>query len=317
METIDVMDKPPLISFIVPVLNDTEQALKTVTLISKLEGSDNVEVIVVDDGSKLPISFSITNTTFKWSIIRLEKNSGRSTAINIGARESSGHYVSFLDVDCEPERNYITRLKTLISEGNDVVFGHINFINIDAFFEGFEADVQAKRKGCGDNWELELTSACLTLSREYFDKVGGFSKDFKRYGFEDRDFLIRLKKEYPYLKKTYCQELMVNHIDNTNLSSYLNKFYASGRHSSVVFRMKHPEAYNKMNYAKVDINTSKILSHFPLFFIRLILFLSVVPLRLVFNTLSSTSSLKNNVFKLLKGMFYLKGTIDQKETIND
>jgi GT2 family glycosyltransferase len=304
------MTNSVLISFIIPVLNDLEQALNTVTIINDLECSENVEVILVDDGSQQPISFTLPETsTLKLSILRLEENSGRSTALNNGVMKSCGKYVSFLDVDCEPDPNYIHQLIARISEGHEALFGHINFINDDEFIEAFENNVQKKRKNCSDNWELELTSACLTLPKDYFNQVGGFSSDFKRYGFEDRDFLIRLKRQYPHLKVKYCTELIVNHNDNTNLDSYLNKFFASGKYSSLVFRKKHPDEYKKMSYSKVDINTSKLISWVPIFLVKFICFTCYGSFKYIFNVLSPLSPLKAKFFKALKGLAYLNGTL--------
>ncbi len=299
---------------VIPVLNDSEQAYKTVMKIDSQEASELVEVILVDDGSEDPIDFTLSeDSKMKFRILRLPKNMGRSAAINKGVEVSSGEFVSFLDVDCEPEAGYVKGVVASVNDGFELIFGDIKFFNEENFFEDFEKKIQEKRAQVSEQWELELTSACVTVKRDFYDQIEGFSLDFKKYGFEDRDFLIRLKEQFPNINITYDKSLIVNHTDSTTLETYLTKFYLSGRYNAEVFRLKHPTSYNLMNYSKIDINTAPvILQVLPTILIEFMITIISPIFKVIFKNFPLPFAIKSIIFKLLKGMAYLNGTIKSK-----
>ena len=56
--------------------------------------TDEVEVIIVDDGSKVPFK-----TSYKWAKVVRKKNGGCATARNKGLDLAQGEYISFVDAD--------------------------------------------------------------------------------------------------------------------------------------------------------------------------------------------------------------------------
>jgi glycosyltransferase involved in cell wall biosynthesis len=301
----------PLLSIIIPVLNDAVQAQKNAQKIAHQKGVCDIEVIIVDDGSQQPIILDFPEfPEFSMKVLRLEKNSGRSIARNEGVTASTGTYVNFLDVDCEPVGDeYVQNIITAIGGGNDLVFGHIEFVSQNNFFSTFENDIQAKRAQNVDNWEIELTSACFTVKRCLFDSVNGFDPAFTRYGFEDRDFFIRLKKAQLNIKYIYDYSILVSHNDEVTLPAYLKKFMLSGQYSASVFRNKHPNEYLMMAYSKVDIATSKLFKKVPKKILLTFVVLTAPLLIFCFKLFPTSSKGKQIVFKILKGLAYLKGTI--------
>lgn len=302
---------PPLLSIIIPVFNDAVQAKKIAQKIACQKDVCDIEVIIVDDGSQQPIILDFLEfAEFSVKVVRLEKNSGRSIARNAGATASKGIYVNFLDVDCEPVGDdYVQNIITAIAGENELVFGHIEFVSQNNFFSTFENNIQAKRARNVDNWEVELTSACFTVKRSLFDNVNGFDPAFTRYGFEDRDFFIRLKKAHLNIKYRYDYSILVSHKDEVTLPSYLRKFMLSGQYSASVFRNKHPNEYAMMAYSKVDIATSKVLKKIPPKVLLTFVALSTPLLIFCFKLLPTSFKGKKVAFKILKGLAYLKGTI--------
>ena len=99
----------PDISIIVPTRNRPE---KIVTCLQALSAQtyphDRFEVIVVDDGSDVPLAPAIT--PFRASLpLRFveQKRAGPACARNNGARHAAGRLLAFTDDDCEPGAGWL------------------------------------------------------------------------------------------------------------------------------------------------------------------------------------------------------------------
>ncbi|KKT39925.1 hypothetical protein A3K29_03930 [Candidatus Collierbacteria bacterium RIFOXYB2_FULL_46_14] len=102
----------PSVSIIIPAFNLGESIIKTLKSIDR-QTPDVIkfEVIVVDDGSKEPVSEIIKKVQddlrYEPIIIRKEKNSGISQTRNIGAAVSSNDILLFIDGDVVLTPNYL------------------------------------------------------------------------------------------------------------------------------------------------------------------------------------------------------------------
>lgn len=93
-----------LISIIIPTYNRNEKITK---LLNKLEKqiTEDVEVIVVDDNSTIPLDKSWFN------YIYLKENSGgASVPRNIGLDNAKGKYIAFIDSDDDISEDYISTI---------------------------------------------------------------------------------------------------------------------------------------------------------------------------------------------------------------
>ncbi|MGI5825836.1 MAG: glycosyltransferase [Patescibacteria group bacterium] len=105
------------ISIIVPCYNTNETFMKTLLSINSQNISDNqmkmVEVIIVDDGSKIPIQKTLEKEIkrnplrFNYNLIRLEKNQGLSLARNFGISQAKNSILLFLDSDVVISQNFL------------------------------------------------------------------------------------------------------------------------------------------------------------------------------------------------------------------
>lgn len=108
-----------LVSIIIPVYNKEkylERCLNTVCS----QSYSNVEIILINDGStdkSLDICNKYIENDSRIRIINQE-NSGVSSARNIGIKEASGRYISFVDADDYVEPNYIEELVRGIKKYN-------------------------------------------------------------------------------------------------------------------------------------------------------------------------------------------------------
>ena len=90
----------PLVSIIVPVYNAQEYLAQCVSSLTK-QTYYNLEIILIDDGStdnSLDICNSLANTDDRIRVIS-KKNEGAGLTRNVGLKQSSGQYITFLDSD--------------------------------------------------------------------------------------------------------------------------------------------------------------------------------------------------------------------------
>lgn len=107
----------PLISVIVPVYNTDKYLEKTLTAL-KNQSFENIEFIIVDDGSTdnspdICDSFAETDSRFK---IIHQNNKGVCAARNNGIAVACGDYIGFCDSDDLPEPDLYETLYSLIEE---------------------------------------------------------------------------------------------------------------------------------------------------------------------------------------------------------
>jgi glycosyltransferase involved in cell wall biosynthesis len=116
------------VSVVVPLLNEAESVLLLAGEIRKSMKSLNVsyEVIFVDDGStdkSLKIIKDICRQDKRFKYISFNKNYGKSAALQIGFKQTTGDVVITMDADLQDDPNEIPALIAKIEEGYDLVSG--------------------------------------------------------------------------------------------------------------------------------------------------------------------------------------------------
>ena len=96
------------LTIIIPVRNEEESNLGFISLLRKY-----FEVIIVDDGSDVPVS----NSSF-----RREKSKGYGNAIKWGIRHAKTKYVGIIDADCQYDPNDLFMLYERLKD-EDMVIG--------------------------------------------------------------------------------------------------------------------------------------------------------------------------------------------------
>jgi glycosyltransferase involved in cell wall biosynthesis len=185
----------PLVSVIIPVFNSEDTIEKTLQSILAQE-YHNWEAICVDDGStdnsvKLISKFSKNDGRIKLQIRAVEPKGG-STCRNIGAFESIGEYLIFLDADDLLAPTCIAnRVESIEGSKNQfVVFPMASFINNDLSTKRLYSRMKVRDykyffvTGFGA-WQV--TSPIF--KRAFFKSLGGFNTAFPRL--QDVEFHLR------------------------------------------------------------------------------------------------------------------------------
>lgn len=240
-----------LISVVLPILNGDERLLLVLEKVRSIgiSGGHDLEVVVVDDGSKTPVaqflSESASNLLGSLKIVRLESNMGRANARNIGFRESSGAHVWFLDADCVPVNGALNALMEAIDSA-DIVVSPI-WSEGEDFWAEYVRDVSEKR--LKQTWR-GFSSNSFLVGRQTFQVLGGFFEAYRHYGFEDRDFFVEAEKKG--LSVRWCPKARVLHEADASVDVLVEKARLAGRHSAGIFSARHGVEYRRMSYGKLD-----------------------------------------------------------------
>lgn len=131
----------PLISIIVPCYNlqdKIEQCIKSLCN----QTYNNLEIIVIDDGSKDDSLFAINTLSKEDKRIKCysHKNRGVSYTRNFGISIATGEYVMFVDGDDYLSETYLEHMVNAISENTDLIIGGLTFRhqNYDIITKGFQ-----------------------------------------------------------------------------------------------------------------------------------------------------------------------------------
>lgn len=120
--------KTKKVSIVVPLLNEAESILMLSNEIKKSLKSIMIsyEVIFVDDGStdkSLQIIKDICRQDKRCRFISFNKNYGKSAALQMGFKETTGEVIITMDADLQDDPNEIPALIRKIEEGFDLVSG--------------------------------------------------------------------------------------------------------------------------------------------------------------------------------------------------
>ena len=91
--------KEELVSIIIPVYNTPKQFLEECLESIRKQCYKNIEVIIVDDGSKHETASYLDTLKEKNIVIAHKNRGGVSSARNYGVRCAKGNYICFVDAD--------------------------------------------------------------------------------------------------------------------------------------------------------------------------------------------------------------------------
>lgn len=120
-----------LLSIIVPLYNEENTILKVLKKLSKLkETYDNIQIIVINDGSKDNSQIILDNNSgFYDELIINSTNQGKGNAVKKGLALAKGQYITFQDADLEYDPiEFIKFIKLINNFSPDLIIGsRLNF----------------------------------------------------------------------------------------------------------------------------------------------------------------------------------------------
>ncbi|NBC25933.1 MAG: glycosyltransferase [Bacteroidetes bacterium] len=181
---------PPLVSIVIPTYNRPEHLERA--LESALRQTyENLEIIVVDDGSELNLKlFEKTYPSVRF--LKNKTNRGPCYSRNRGLKASNGEYINFLDDDDELYPNKIKLQVEKFLESDDPNLGMVTCHLLDRR-SGKEKLVQNKVQGniykkMLSGFAVAGTEAML-FKKSVFDEIDGFDEALESS--QEYDLFIR------------------------------------------------------------------------------------------------------------------------------
>lgn len=205
------------ISFIYVYYNTPKELEESIKSIPVAVGKYSYEVIVIDNNSTKEARKEIASKT---KFIKNKINKGFGKAVNQGVKKASGKFLVIINPDTIFHRNSVKNLVDYLSKNTDVgvigpsmidgkgkklptISGAPKLLDI-LFAFSFLNKLFPNNKFSRKYWLTKvprnktrnvdvLSGACLVMSKEVFNKVGGFDERFFMY-FEESDLCMRIKK---------------------------------------------------------------------------------------------------------------------------
>jgi len=172
-----------MISVIIPTYNEADQIAEMINKTRAANGSNPIEIIVVDGGST---DETVAIATKVNAITIVSDKKGRSAQMNKGASVAGGDILYFLHADSIPPNNFSGYIINAVNKKFGagcfrLSFDHSHlFLKANCWFTRF--DINAVRFG----------DQSLFVTKDIFEKCGGFREDL--FMMEDQEIIHRIKQ---------------------------------------------------------------------------------------------------------------------------
>jgi GT2 family glycosyltransferase len=243
----DSFSAGPTISVIVCTRNGRARIAACLTAISNM-GGGGFETIVVDDGSVDGTADLVESAFPEVRLSRLPPG-GLSTARNAGAVIAQGEVLAFTDDDCEPDAEWLVRLRRVFASGKYAATGGPN---LPPAPRNWREAVVCAAPGAPSHVmltdeEAEHLPGCnIAVTKAAFDHIGGFDPQFQTAG-DDVDFCWRLRDAG--FRLGFAPGAFVWHWRRPSVSAFLRQQIGYGKAERLLIA-KHPQRFSKAGGAR-------------------------------------------------------------------
>jgi glycosyltransferase involved in cell wall biosynthesis len=272
-------------SIIIPVYNRPEELDELLQSIQDQECDDNLEVVVVEDGST-DLSNVVVQKFSKALRISyfFKENSGPGDSRNFGMQKAVGDYFIILDSDCVLPKNYIKEVQHALQKNYTDAYGgadaaHQSFsvkqkainYSMTSFFTtgGIRGSEKTRNK-------FQLRSFNMGISRKAFEKTNGFSR--QHYG-EDIDLNFKLWENN--FTTQFIPKAFVYHKRRTTWKQFFQQTFNFGAARPILNEMHKKSGKITFWFPSVFsvgllISLVGLLFHFPYFLILYLVYFCVL-----------------------------------------
>ncbi|MCP4605958.1 MAG: glycosyltransferase [Proteobacteria bacterium] len=217
----------PDISVVIATYNRGHSLKKLlINLATQTLTPNKFEVLVVDDGSKIPTEQVLTSfsSPYKLKLLR-QVNAGAAAARHNGIQNSFGSIIVIVDDDMEIEPDFLEQHQEFHIQGADVVLGHITqpleFSDMPLFIKFHQHQLNLFANDLASMEEVRGVYLCtgnVSFCRDLYNRVGGFNLNLRQA--EDRELGIRFEKagaKFAFATKA----VTINRSDHTSLDEWL------------------------------------------------------------------------------------------------
>lgn len=183
----------PYISIIIPSYNSASTLGQTIeACLAQDYPKDKREIIVVDDGSKDNTKMVAASFPVRYIY---QKRRGPATARNNGWRNSKGKALCFVDADCIPYKDWITKLVQHYNKDNvGAVAGSYSLKGSKYLFDKFVHYEIKYRHSMMPEFTNSFGTYNVLIKRSVLEELGGFDPLYWCASGEDSDLSYRIIK---------------------------------------------------------------------------------------------------------------------------
>jgi glycosyltransferase involved in cell wall biosynthesis len=273
------MKKKIDISIIITTYNRVDNIIKIINSFQKqVNIQNNFEIIICDSNSKN--KFRIVNYINQFINLKIKYLNSpvnhQAYKRNLGAKNSSGNYLIFIDDDCFPNNKFLFNYFNLLKIGKikTIYCGLVEYIQSSKakYLIQYRNDrlISFKNINSKNILEKNFISMNMALSKKiYLTKKFLFDDRFRFYGFEDFEFAYRFKKNNYQI---ILSKAFIFHKDQRSFEQFLKKYFVLGQFGITDIIKINLSAAKKSIFYKIENN----------FFIKLILNLPFIDSLLTF-----------------------------------
>jgi len=238
----------PFFSVVVPTYNRPERLASCLTALAEQDyPRDRIEVVVVDDGSAMPMDEVVRPFESRLEVTLLrQQNAGPAAARNAGAQRAKGPLLAFTDDDCMPSADWLSGFAARLAETPNAMVGgrSLNALPNNVYSTASQALIDylysyyggaatvSPENLAGDRLEeaqqsVFFASNNIAMTRENYLRLGGFDTSFPLAAAEDRELCDRWQHEG--LPMVYAPEATIRHAHHLSLGSFWRQHFGYGR----------------------------------------------------------------------------------------
>ncbi|MCM4161400.1 glycosyltransferase family 2 protein [Antarcticibacterium flavum] len=179
------------LSIVIACFNDPD--VVTAVESARAQTYCNKEIIVVDDGSNLPVAGMIEELSGRVDHVILQKNLGQSIARNRGIKKGTGEYILNLDSDDFFEPTFCEKAIELMDKDPEV-----KIVTCKAERFNKKGSIDIYTPAGGDYINFLTSNSALGSSmfrREDWMRCAGYEETLPVLGFEDWELYLNILKE--------------------------------------------------------------------------------------------------------------------------
>ncbi len=221
----------PLFSIIVPTYSRPQALSACLRALAELDHPhEQYEVIVVDDGSSVPLQEVVApfQRQLTLTLIR-QSNAGPAAARNAGAQCAQGEFLAFTDDDCLPEPRWLTAFAQILAKTPECMVGgktmNVLTDNLYSITSQLIVDIVYRHYNADPLRARFIASNNLAMPARGFHNIGGFDPAFRTS--EDRELCHRWLQHGHRI--VYHPEACVRHAHALNFRSFCRQHFNYGR----------------------------------------------------------------------------------------
>ena len=218
------------ISIIIPVLNGSEYIGKLLNSLRSQRIDKKYEVIVVDnDSDDNTVEIATINGA---KVLHKERGYYISSVRNEGVKNAQGEIISFIDVDCEAEKDWLKQGFNILNKNDDIgiVGGQYVCPKKSTWVQRAWESVRQR----GSHSANFVTSGNFFIKKDIFNEFGGFNENLETG--EDYDLCLRVSKKYRIISNDKIN--VIHYGDPTTLMQRLQKEIWYGKNIKQILRNK-------------------------------------------------------------------------------